>query len=98
MCIPGRYKLANAHESNPYIVVGVNEHGDVYHIRPLLGGDQKTVQRKVLRLCPLESGESSLHSESGSDDSDWDFSQALMDDAEQSPSSIPRPAESRGAQ
>ena len=46
----GRHKLANAYESNPYIVVGIKEHGDVYHIPPLLGGDQKTSQETVTAL------------------------------------------------
>ena len=89
----GRHKLANAYESTPYVVVGVNDHGDVYHIRPLLGGEQKSVHRRLLRVCPPEFGESSSNSETESDDSDWGFIETSGNAAEQTPSSGAKPVD-----
>ena len=60
----GRHKLKDAYDRKPYVVTWKNAHDDVYRIRPLDGGPEKTVNRKYLRLDPL------AESDSGSELSD----------------------------
>ena len=47
-----RHKLADKFIRDPYVIVGVNVDGDVCHIRPVHGGDIKTVNRRLLTLDP----------------------------------------------
>ena len=54
----GRHKLQNKYEQDPYIVVWVNQYGDVCRIRPVKGGQEKTVNRKYLLLDPVAEPES----------------------------------------
>ncbi|PIK36531.1 putative transposon Ty3-I Gag-Pol polyprotein [Apostichopus japonicus] len=44
----GRHKLKDKFYHEPYVVVSINKEGDVYSIRPALGGDMKTVNRRLL--------------------------------------------------
>lgn len=69
----GRHKLQDKYERNPYIVTWVNEHGDVYHIRPIGGGTERIVNRKYLRLDPMAELEPECVSVESDDDSDWDM-------------------------
>ena len=48
----GRHKLQNHYEANPYVVVNVNAHQDVYTIRSFKGGPERVVNGKYLRPCP----------------------------------------------
>ena len=69
----GRHKLADVFERDPYVVVWINEHNDVYRIRPLKGGPERVVNRKLLRLDPFAESETENESDEGSDeDSDWE--------------------------
>ena len=54
----GRHKLRDKYEKDSYVVIWVNEHGDVCHIRPVKGGQERTVNRKHLLLDPLAETES----------------------------------------
>ena len=47
-----RHKLANRFHEHPYIVTSVNDAHDVYGIRPVMGGKEKRVNRKLLILDP----------------------------------------------
>ena len=67
----GRHKLEDAYGRESYTVVWKNEQDDVYRIRPVNGGQEKTVNRKYLRLDPLAEAESGGESDF-SDDSEWD--------------------------
>ncbi len=49
----GRHKLENHFETEPYVVVNVNSHRDVFTIRPIKGGHERVVNRKYLRICPV---------------------------------------------
>ena len=69
----GRHKLQDKYERDPYIVTWVNEHRDVYHIRPMKGGTEKTVNRKYLRLDPWAESEPEGDSEESDKDSEWDI-------------------------
>lgn len=66
----GRHKIQDKYERAPYKVVWVNQHGDVYRIRPVNGGQEKTVNRKYLMLDPL--AESDLESTDNSDEDSED--------------------------
>lgn len=50
----GRHKLDNYFEADPYKVVNVNVHKDVYTIQPCAGGPEKVVNRKYLHVYPQE--------------------------------------------
>ena len=50
--------MQNKYEQDPYIVVWVNQYGDVCRIRPVKGGQEKTVNRKYLLLDPVAEPES----------------------------------------
>lgn len=50
----GRHKLEDKYNREPFIVVWVNEEGDVYNIRPVMGGPAQTVNRKQLIEDPRE--------------------------------------------
>ncbi len=61
----GRHKLQNKYEEDPYIVVWVNQCGDVCRIRPVSGGQERTVNRKYLLLDPLAEPESDSEGSDG---------------------------------
>ncbi|XP_072174896.1 uncharacterized protein [Diadema setosum] len=44
----GRHKLADRYYRIPYVVTARNEAKDVYTVRPLMGGPEKNVNRKLL--------------------------------------------------
>ncbi len=67
----GRHKLEDVYGRESYTVVWRNEQSDVYRIRPVNGGSERTVNRKYLRMDPLAVTESGEESDS-SDSSDWD--------------------------
>ena len=48
----GRHKLKDKFDETPYVVVAQNKEGDVYQIRPVLGGSTKWVNRRRLTLDP----------------------------------------------
>ena len=50
----GRHKLADKVLRDPFIVTAVNETGDVYKIRPMLGGPTRVVNRRLLIIDPRE--------------------------------------------
>lgn len=49
-----RHKLEDLFHRDPFIVVGVSAEGDVYKIRPVLGGPEQNVNRKLLIQDPRE--------------------------------------------
>ena len=71
----GRHKLQDKYEHDPYVVTWVNEHGDVYKIRPMTGGPEVTINRKYLRIDPTTESES--ESDQPSDESDDDLHWAV---------------------
>ena len=54
MAFGGRHKLADKYHRDRYIVVGVNPEKDVYQIRPLHGGEVRSVNRKLLLADPRQ--------------------------------------------
>lgn len=44
--------LVDKYSRDPYVVLNVNNDGDVYTTRPLLGGATQTVNRRLLVLDP----------------------------------------------
>ena len=50
----GRHKLDDKYYREAYVVTKVNQDGDVYTIRPLLGGPSRTVNRRLLVEDPRE--------------------------------------------
>ena len=64
----GRHKIKDVFEKDQYIVVWHNEEADVYAIRPVRGGTEKVVHRRLLRVSPLvqdtDSEENVQHSQS----------------------------------
>ncbi|XP_038053942.1 uncharacterized protein LOC119726358 [Patiria miniata] len=71
----GRHKLQDKYEHDPYVVTWVNEHRDVYKIRPITGGPEVPINRKYLRIDPTTESDpdSDKHSDESDDDSDWEF-------------------------
>ena len=49
----GRHKIQDVYESDRYVVVWHNEEEDVYAIRPVKGGSEKIVNRRLLRVDPV---------------------------------------------
>ena len=49
----GRHKIQDVYESDRYVVVWHNEEEDVYAIRPVKGGNEKVVNRRLLRVDPV---------------------------------------------
>jgi hypothetical protein len=68
----GRHKLADKFERDPYVVVWINEHSDVFRIRPLKGGPERVVNRKLLRLDPFAESDTENESDESDGDSDWE--------------------------
>ncbi|PIK33447.1 putative transposon Ty3-I Gag-Pol polyprotein [Apostichopus japonicus] len=50
----GRHKLEDKFRRDPFVIVRVNPEGDVYGIRPLLGGPIQTVNRRLLTEDPRD--------------------------------------------
>lgn len=50
----GRHKIQDRYEREPYVVVWTNEQGDVYKIRPVNGGGEKTVFIIAFKSTDLE--------------------------------------------
>ena len=50
---PGRHKIKDVYERDQYVVVWHNEDDDVYAIRPVRGGKEKVVHRRLLRISPV---------------------------------------------
>ena len=48
----GRHKLSDKFHRDPYVVISINEEGDVYDIRPTHGGPVKRVNKKLLLIHP----------------------------------------------
>ena len=67
----GRHKLEDAYGRESYTVVWKNEQDDVYRIRSVNGGQEKTVNRKYVRLDPLAEAEF-VDESFFSDDLEWD--------------------------
>ena len=75
----GRHKLADKYHKETFVIVHVNEQGDVYTVRPVLGGRTQTVNRKLLVKDPggytlpipelrVEDGENEIAPEHNDDD------------------------------
>ena len=73
-----RHKLADNFHSDPYVVVDLDEEQNLYKVRPVLGGDTRWVNQKMLILDPrtdVPDGDTkgqglAILQESGSEDSD----------------------------
>ena len=50
----GRHKLDDKVLRDPFVVTAVNETGDIYKIRPILGGPMKVVNRRLLVKDPRD--------------------------------------------
>ena len=50
----GRHKLSDAFHEEQHVVVDCNPEGDLFGIRPVLGGPKKWLNRKLLLLDPRE--------------------------------------------
>ncbi|XP_030849327.1 uncharacterized protein LOC115927484 [Strongylocentrotus purpuratus] len=63
----GRHKLDDKVLRDPFIITAVNDTGDVYKIRPMLGGPTKVVNRRLLIPDPREEMPVHIVQESRSD-------------------------------